>query len=422
MKPENGRLAILTPGIGAVSTTLFAGVEAIKKGRARPIGSLTQLGSVTPRSGQTASISSVLRLPALKNVVFGGWDIFTDNAYQAAEKAAVLAPDLLREVRKPLSAIRPMSAVFDPKFVRLISGPNVKKGRNKMALANAVRADIRNFMRKNKCARAVMVNCASTEAHFPASPVHRTLKAFEAGLRSSSPAISPALIYTYAALREGVPVANGTPGIWANLPFLKELSAETQTPIAGCDFKTGQTLLKSILAPGLKRRMLGVSGWVSMNILGNRDGKVLSDPGSFRAKEISKSNLLKSIFDGAAYPDLYSDFHHIVDIKYYPPRGDSKEAWDNIDIFGWLGYPMQIKINFLCRDSVLAAPIVLDLALLLDAAKRAGRAGIQDWLAFYFKSPVPRSGPIDQDLAVQAVTLETAIKDMGSTISAGRRL
>jgi len=421
MQTENGRLAILTPGIGAVSTTLFAGVEAIKKGRARPIGSLTQLGSIPNRSGASTSIASMLRLPALKDITFGGWDIFNDSAYEAAEEANVLDRDLLRELRRPLSAIRPMSAVFDPRFVRLISGPNIKKGRTKMALADAVRRDIQNFLKTNRCARAVMVNCASTEAHLPASAVHRTLKSFEAGLKANNPAISPSMIYTYAALREGVPVANGTPGQWAHLPFLAELAAETQTPLAGCDFKTGQTLLKSILAPGLKRRMLGVSGWVSMNILGNRDGKVLSDPGSFRAKEISKSNLLKSIFDGAKHPELYGDFHHIVDIKYYPPRGDNKEAWDNIDIFGWMGYPMQIKINFLCRDSVLAAPIVLDLALLLDAAKRAGRSGIQDWLAFYFKSPVPRSGPIDQDLAVQAVSLETAIKEMSSRLTAGRR-
>jgi myo-inositol-1-phosphate synthase len=420
MKTEN-RLAILTPGIGAVSTTLFAGVEAIKRGLAKPIGSLTQLGSISTPGGNSRSVASVLGLPALRDVEFGGWDIFNDDAHRAAVNARVIEPELLNAVKRPLSAIRPMSAVFDPKFVRLLAGPNVKKARNKMALAEAVRDDIRRSMKKTGCSRAVMVNCASTEAHFPVSPVHRSLPSFEAGLKNNHPAIAPSMIYAYAALREGVPVANGTPGLWSALPFLRELAEETATPIAGCDFKTGQTLLKSILAPGLRRRHLGVSGWVSFNILGNRDGKVLSDPGAFRAKEISKSSLLQSIFDGSAHPELYGDFHHLVDIKYYPPRGDDKEAWDNVDIFGWLGYRMQLKINFLCRDSILAAPVALDLALLLDAAKRAGRSGFQDWLAFYFKSPAQQSGPVEHDLAVQAIALESAIRQMGVKLSGLRQ-
>ena len=412
--PAKGKLAVLTPGMGAVATTFFAGVEAIKRGLAKPVGSYTQMGQV--RLGKRTEnrfkkVNELVPLAGLDQLVFGGWDLFPDNAYEAAKHAQVLEKDLVEALKEPLSKIVPMPAVFDREFVKRLDGPNVKKGKTKMDLADQLRADIRGFMKDNGCDRAVMVWCASTEVYTPATEVHETLKSFEEGLRNNDPAISPSQIYTYAALLEHVPYANGSPNVSVEMPCLQELAMETGTPICGSDFKTGQTLLKTVIAPGLRNRQLGVAGWYSTNILGNRDGEVLDDPGSFKAKEVSKSGVLTDIFSKERYPDLYSDIHHVVRINYYPPRGDNKEGWDNIDIFGWLGYPMQIKVNFLCRDSILAAPIVLDLALFMDLAGRAELRGIQEWLSFYFKAPVVKPGlSPEHDLSVQLLKLENTLR------------
>ena len=412
--PPQGKLAVLTPGMGAVATTLFAGVEAVKRGMAKPVGSYTQMGKI--RLGKRTEnryqlVNELVPLAKLDELVFGGWDIFPENAYEAAAHAKVLEKDLVEALKEPLSKIKPMSAVFDREFVKRIDGPNVKKGANKMELADQLRADIRNFMKENGCDRAVMVWCASTEVYTPPTAVHQNLKAFEEGLRNNDPAISPSQIYTYAALRERVPYANGSPNVSVEMPCLMELALEMGTPICGSDFKTGQTLIKTVIAPGLRNRQLGVAGWYSTNILGNRDGEVLDDPGSFKAKEVSKSGVLTDILSAERYPDLYKDISHVVRINYYPPRGDNKEGWDNIDIFGWLGYPMQIKINFLCRDSILAAPIVLDLALFMDLASRAGMRGIQEWLSFYFKAPVVKPGlTAEHDLSVQLLKLENTLR------------
>jgi myo-inositol-1-phosphate synthase len=414
IKPAQGKLAILTPGIGAVATTLFAGVEAIKAGIGKPIGSYTQMGEIRlgKRSEKRfAKVKDILPLAHLEQIVFGGWDIFPDNAYEAAKHAGVIEKELLEQIKEPLSKIKPMTAVFDREFVRRLDGPNVKTGKNKKELAEQIRADIRNFLQENGCERAVMVWCASTEVYTPIEDVHRTVKAFEKGLEENHPAISPSQIYTYAAIRENVPYANGSPNISVEIPALQELALELSTPLCGSDFKTGQTLIKTVIAPGLKNRMLGVAGWYSTNILGNRDGEVLDDPGSFKSKEVSKSGVLSEIFSAERYPDLYDDLHHVVRINYYKPRGDSKEGWDNIDIFGWLGYPMQIKINFLCRDSILAAPLVLDLALFMDLALRAGMKGIQEWLSFYFKAPLAAAGlKPEHDLSVQLLKLENTLR------------
>jgi myo-inositol-1-phosphate synthase len=412
--PAKGKLAILTPGMGAVATTFYAGVEAVKRGIAKPIGSYTQMGQV--RLGKRTEnrykkVNELVPLAGLNDIVFGGWDIFPQNAYEAAKHAQVLEKDLVETLKEPLSKIKPMSAVFDHEFIKRIDGPNVKKGKNKMDLAEQLRADIRNFIKDNGCDRAVMVWCASTEVYTPPTEVHATLKSFEEGLRNNDPAIAPSQIYTYAALKERVPYANGSPNVSVEMPCLQELSLEMATPICGSDFKTGQTLLKTVVAPGLRNRQLGVAGWYSTNILGNRDGEVLDDPGSFKSKEVSKSGVLTDIFSAERYPDLYSNISHVVRINYYPPRGDNKEGWDNIDIFGWLGYPMQIKINFLCRDSILAAPIVLDLALFMDLAGRAGMRGIQEWLSFYFKAPVVKQGLTpEHDLSVQLLKLENTLR------------
>lgn len=414
IKPASGKLAVLTPGMGAVATTFFAGVEAVKRGMAKPIGSYTQMGQV--RLGKRTEnrfkkVDELVPLASLDQLVFGGWDIFPENAYEAAKHAQVLEKDLVEALKEPLSKIKPMPAVFDRDYVKRLDGPNVKKGRTKMDLADQLRADIRNFMKENGCDRAVMVWCASTEVYTPPTAVHQTLKAFEEGLRNNDPAIPPSQIYTYAALRERVPYANGSPNISVEVPALQELAIEMGTPIAGSDFKTGQTLMKTVVAPGLRNRLLGVSGWYSTNILGNRDGEVLDDPGSFKSKEVSKTGVLTDIFSAEKYPDLYSNISHVVRINYYPPRGDNKEGWDNIDIFGWLGYPMQIKINFLCRDSILAAPIVLDLALFMDLAGRAGMRGIQEWLSFYLKAPVVKEGlNPEHDLSVQLLKLENTLR------------
>jgi len=412
--PAKGKLAILTPGMGAVATTFFAGVEAVKRGMAQPVGSYTQMGRI--RLGKRSEnrmkkVNELVPLAHLNDVVFGGWDIFSENAYEAAKHAQVLEKDLVEALKEPLSKIKPMAAVFDKEFIKRIDGPNVKKGKNKMDLADQLRADIRNFLKDNGCDRAVMVWCASTEVYCPPTAVHQTLKTFEEGLKNNDPAISPSQIYTYAALKERVPYANGSPNVSVEMPCLIELSKEMGTPICGSDFKTGQTLLKTVIAPGLRNRQLGVNGWYSTNILGNRDGEVLDDPGSFKSKEVSKTGVLGDICSSEMYPELYSDIHHVVRINYYPPRGDNKEGWDNIDIFGWLGYPMQIKVNFLCRDSILAAPLVLDLALFLDLAARANMRGIQEWLSFYFKAPVAAPGlKVEHDLSVQLLKLENTLR------------
>jgi myo-inositol-1-phosphate synthase len=412
--PSHGKLAVLMPGLGAVATTFIAGVEAVKRGLAKPIGSYTQMGQIRlgkRTENRFAKVSELVPLAGLDQLVFGGWDVFPDNAYEAAKHAQVLEKDLVESLKEPLSQIVPMPAVFDREFVKRLDGPNVKKGKTKMDLANQLRADIREFMKKHECERAVMVWCASTEVYTPPTAVHRTVSTFEEGLRNNDPAISPSQIYTYAALCERVPYANGSPNVSVEMPCMQELAQEMRTPICGSDFKTGQTLMKTVIAPGLRNRLLGVSGWYSTNILGNRDGEVLDDPGSFKSKEVSKTGVLGDILPEDRYPDLYNDIHHVVRINYYPPRGDNKEGWDNIDIFGWLGYPMQIKLNFLCRDSILAAPIVLDLALFMDLAQRAKMRGIQEWLSFYFKAPVVNPGlKPEHDLSVQLLKLENTLR------------
>lgn len=409
-----GKLAVLTPGMGAVATTFFAGVEAIRRGMAKPIGSYTQMGQIRigKRSDDTIkAVQDVVPLADLDQLVFGGWDIFPDNAYEAAVHAKVLKTEMLEPLKDFLQTIKPMKAVFDREFVKRLDGPNVKQAKTKMELAEQLRADIRDFMKSNGCDRAVMVWCASTEVYTPESGVHGSLKQFEEGLRNNDPAISPSQIYVYAALKERVPYANGSPNVSVELSCLQELAQEMATPICGSDFKTGQTLLKTVIAPGLRNRLLGVSGWYSTNILGNRDGEVLDDPGSFKSKEVSKTGVLTDILSEKLYPELYQDIHHVVRINYYPPRGDDKEGWDNIDIFGWLGYPMQIKVNFLCRDSILAAPIVLDLALFMDLAGRAKLSGIQEWLSFYFKAPLAKRGLVpEHDLSVQLLKLENTLR------------
>lgn len=414
IQPPKGKLAILTPGMGAVATTLFAGVEAVKRGIAQPIGSYTQLGRI--RLGKRTenrfkNVKDLVPLAQLDQIVFGGWDIFPENAYEAASHAKVLDKELLETLKEPLSKIKPMKAVFDKNFIKRIEGSHVKTGKNKMDLAEQLRADIRNFIKDHGCDRAVMVWCASTEVYTPPTAVHATVKTFEEGLRNNDEAISPSQIYTYAALKERVPYANGSPNVSVEMPCMQELAIEMKTPISGSDFKTGQTLLKTVVAPGLRNRQLGVAGWYSTNILGNRDGEVLDDPGSFKSKEVTKSGVLSDIFNKELYPELYSNISHVVRINYYPPRGDNKEGWDNIDIFGWLGYPMQIKINFLCRDSILAAPLVLDLALFSDLAGRAEMKGIQEWLSFYYKMPVTKEGlQPEHDLSVQLLKLENTLR------------
>jgi myo-inositol-1-phosphate synthase len=417
VKPASGRLGILTPGMGAVSTTFMAGVISAKKGFTKPIGSLTEMGYI--RLGKrTEKRQSLIRefLPfaRLEDIVFGGWDIYQDNAFEAASKAKVLEKEHLEQVKDELSKIKPMSAVFDPAFVKNISGPNIKTGKNKFDLAEQLRKDIRDFKKNNNCERIVMVWCGSTEAHLLPGADHQTVDSFEAAMKANSPNISPAMIYTYAAIMEGVPYANGAPNLSVELPCLMKLAEDKGVPIAGSDFKTGQTLMKTIVAPGLKARLLGIAGWYSTNILGNRDGEVLQDPDSFKSKEVSKLGVLETVLEPERYPDLYGDLHHLVKINYYRPRGDNKEGWDNIDIFGWMGYPMQIKINFLCRDSILAAPIVLDLAQFLDLASRSGFKGVQEWLSFYLKNPLTKPGlKPEHDLQIQKLKLENTLRYLG---------
>ena len=403
-------------GLGAVSTTTIAGVIAIRRGLAKPIGSLTQMGTIRLGKRTEANsprIKDFVPLAALEDVVFGGWDLFAENCYEAAKTAGVLDRELLDAIRPELEQIRPWPAVFDRRYVKRLDGPNVKTGRNKRDLAEQVRADIHKFKADNGLSRLVMVWCGSTEVFLTESPVHATIEAFEQGLEDSDDNIPSSMIYAYAAIKEGIPYANAAPNLSADIPALIQLAQQTGSPMCGKDLKTGQTLIKTIIAPGLKSRLLGVEGWYSTNILGNRDGEVLDDPESFKTKEESKKSVLDFILQPALYPELYENLCHVVRINYYPPRGDNKEGWDNIDIFGWLGYKMQLKINFLCRDSILAAPIVLDSALFLDLAKRAGMRGIQEWLSFYYKSPMHAAGLYpEHDLFIQLMKLKNTLRYM----------
>ena len=414
--PANGTLGILLVGQGAVTTTFIAGVEAVKRGLAKPIGSLTQMATVRlgkRTEGRSPMIKDLVPLAGLNDLAFGTWDIFEENCYEAAEHAGVLEKSLLEQLRSPLSAIRPIPAVFDQSYVRRLHGPNVKPKGSKMDYAEMVMEDIQQFREKSGAARLSMIWCASTEVFHKPAAVHQSLREFECGLQKNDPEISPSQIYAYAALKSGVPYANGAPHLSTDMPALMELAHERQVPISGKDFKTGQTFMKTLVAPGLKSRMLGLAGWFSTNILGNRDGEVLDDPGSFQSKEESKLSSLEHILQAELYPDLYKHFNHKVRIEYYPPRGDAKEGWDNIDIFGWLGYPMQIKINFLCRDSILAAPLVLDLVLFMDLAQRAGMRGVQEWLSFYYKAPMtaPSLYP-EHDIFIQLMKLKNTLRWM----------
>jgi len=415
IKAPQGKLGILIPGMGAVTSTFIAGVEAVKRGISQPIGSLTQMGRI--RLGKRTDkrspyIKDFVPLAKLEDLVFGGWDIFEDDGYAAAMKAGVLEPRLLEQVKEPMQAIKPWKAVFDQNYVKRLNGPNVKSGKTKMDLAQMVREDMQNFKQKNNLSRMVMIWCGSTETFMPPNdPAYNTVESFEKALRENNPAIAPSMIYAYAALQEGIPFANGAPNLTADIPAMLELAKRNGSPLTGKDYKTGQTWMKTVVAPGLKARLLGLAGWYSTNILGNRDGEVLDDPESFRTKEESKLSVLDYILQPELYPELYKDYYHKVRINYYPPRGDNKEGWDNIDIFGWLGYPMQIKIDFLCRDSILAAPIVLDVVLFLDLAQRSGMKGIQEWLSFYFKSPMtaPELYP-EHDLFIQLMKLKNTLR------------
>jgi myo-inositol-1-phosphate synthase len=411
-----GRLGILLVGMGAVSTTTIAGVMAIRKGIAKPIGSLTQMGTIRlgkRTEGRSPLIKDFVPLASLDDVVFGGWDIFNDNAYEAAKHAGVLDKDLLEQIRPELEAIKPMPAVFDQRYVKRLDGPNVKKGTNKKDLAEQLIEDMRRFKKEHNCDRLVMVWCGSTEVYLTETPAHANLAAFEKALELNDDSIPSSMIYTYAALWEGIPYANAAPNLSGDVPAMLELAAKNGCPVAGKDLKTGQTWMKTLVAPGIKARLLGVEGWYSTNILGNRDGEVLDDPESFKTKEESKKSVLDYILQPNLYPDLYGKIDHVVRINYYPPRGDNKEGWDNIDIFGWLNYPMQLKINFLCRDSILAAPIVLDVALFLDLAKRSGMDGIQEWLSFYFKSPQHAKDIYpEHDLFIQLMKLKNTLRHL----------
>jgi myo-inositol-1-phosphate synthase len=414
--PPTGRLGVLTPGMGAVSTTFMAGVELARRGIALPIGSLTQLGTI--RLGKRTDLRSppireFVPLERLDNLVFGGWDVFPDNAYDAARKAGVLEPRHLEHVKGFLSDIRPMPAAFDRAYVKKLNGTHIKQAATKFDLAEQIKADIRQFKRESGAERVVMVWCGSTEVFLPPDAVHADAAGFEQAMKANHPAIAPSMLYAWAAITSGVPFVNGAPNLTVDIPALQELAREHRVPIAGKDFKTGQTLLKTVLAPALKARMLGLRGWFSTNILGNRDGEVLDDPESFKTKAESKLGVLHTILQQDLYPELYGQLCHEVRINYYPPSGDNKEGWDNIDLFGWLGYPMQIKVDFLCRDSILAAPLVLDLVLFLDLAQRAGLRGIQEWLSFYFKSPMcaPQLYP-EHDLFIQSMKLKNTLRWM----------
>lgn len=413
--PPKGKLGVLLVGLGAVSTTFVAGVEAVKKGLGKPYGSLTQMGTIRlgkRTENRTPLISEFVPLTPIENIEFAAWDIFEDSAYEAALNAGVLEKELLEKLKPELSALRPNKAVFDRKYVKLLDGTFVKKGKTKMDLAEQLMEDIRTFQKKKGIDSMVMIWCGSTEVFIKPSEVHQNMESFEKGLRENDEHIPSSMIYAYAALQMGIPFANGAPNLTIDIPAVREFAVEKQIPICGKDFKTGQTMMKTILAPGLKSRLLGLSGWFSTNILGNRDGEVLDDPESFKTKEESKLSVLEHILQPELYPELYGDIYHKVRINYYPPRRDNKEGWDNIDIFGWLGYPMQIKIDFLCRDSILAAPLALDLVIFLDLARRAGMYGVQEWLSFYFKSPMtplPDLYP-EHDLFIQLMKLKNTLR------------
>lgn len=416
IEKPTGKIGVLLPGLGAVATTFIAGIAAIKKGIALPIGSLTQLGTIRlgKRTEKRAPlIKDFIDLADINDLVFGGWDIFPDNIYEASLNAGVLRRELLDGVRDEIQEIHPWKAVFDQNYVKKLSGEHVKEADTKYDYAQMLVEDIQQFRESNRLDRMVVVWCASTEIFMKPHPVHETIESFEKAMKENHQAIAPSMIYAYASIASGVPFANGAPNLTVDIPALTEFARQKDVPIAGKDFKTGQTLMKTILAPGLKARLLGLNGWFSTNILGNRDGEVLDDPESFKTKEESKLSVLKYILQPEVYPDLYNDFYHKVRINFYPPRGDNKEGWDNIDIFGWLGYPMQIKIDFLCRDSILAAPIVLDLVLFLDLARRVGMNGIQEWLSFYFKSPMcaPEIYP-EHDLFIQLMKLKNTLRHL----------
>jgi myo-inositol-1-phosphate synthase len=417
--PAKGKLGVMIPGMGAVATTFVAGVEAVRKGISQPIGSLTQMGTIRlgkRTDGRSPKIKDFVPLAGLEDLVFTGWDIFEDDTFTAASKAGVLEKELLNELKPFMSGIKPLPAVFNKNYVRKLDGPNVKKGKNHMELAEQVRDDIRKFKAANGLERAVMIWCGSTESYIQAHDVHQSVASFEKAMAENHELIAPSMIYAYAALKEGVPYINGAPNLTVDIPAMMELSKKNNAPIAGKDYKTGQTLMKTILAPGFKARMLGLNGWFSTNILGNRDGEVLEDPGSFKTKEESKLSVLEHILQPELYNELYGNICHKVRINYYPPRGDNKEGWDNIDIFGWLGYPMQIKVDFLCRDSILAAPLALDLVLFMDLAQRSAELkglGIQEWLSFYFKSPMTAPGLYpEHDLFIQLMKLKNTLRHL----------
>ncbi len=416
IRPATGTLGILTPGLGAVATTFMAGVESIRRGHSKPIGSLTQMATIRlgkRTDNRSPLIKDFVPLASLENLVFGAWDPIPDDAYTAAKKAGVLEDRDLEPVAEFLKGIKPMPAVFDNKYVTRIHGENVKKGKSKRDLAEQLRQDMRDFKSKHKCDRLAIVWCASTEIFIKPGPQHATIQQFERAMEQNDDAISPAMLYAWAAIMEGIPYCNGAPNLAVDTLALQQLANDRGVPISGKDFKTGQTWMKTVVAPGLKARMLGLAGWYSTNILGNRDGEVLDDPASFKTKEESKLSVLHTILQPEQYPELYKDFSHVVRINYYPPRGDNKEGWDNIDIVGWMGYPMQIKINFLCRDSILAAPIVLDLALFSDFAHRAGMKGIQEWLSFYYKSPMAAPGlQPEHDLFIQQTKLKNTLRHL----------
>jgi myo-inositol-1-phosphate synthase len=416
IKPATGRLGVLTPGLGAVATTFIAGVEAVRRRHAKPIGSLTQMATIRlgkRTENRSPLIKDFVPLASLDDLVFGAWDPIPDDALTAAKKAGVLEEKDLEPIAKFLRDIKPMPAVFDNKYVTRLHGENVKKGKTKRDLAEQLRQDIRDFKKKNSLDRLVAVWCASTETFIKPGPQHATLEQFEKAMDRNDDVIAPSMLYAWACIMEGVPYCNGAPNLAVDTAALIQLANERGVPISGKDFKTGQTWMKTVIAPGLKARMLGLAGWYSTNILGNRDGEVLDDPASFKTKEESKLSVLHTILQPEIYPELYKDFSHVVRINYYPPRGDNKEGWDNIDIFGWMGYPMQIKVNFLCRDSILAAPIVLDLALFSDFAHRAGMKGIQEWLSFYYKSPMAAAGlQPEHDLFIQQTKLKNTLRHL----------
>lgn len=416
IEEPKGKLGVLLPGLGAVGTTVIAGVELIRKGHAKPIGSLTQMGTIRlgkRTENRIPKIKDFIPLTNINDLVFGGWDIFSDNVYESALNTGVLRKDDLDKVKPQLTALKPMKGVFDRYYVKRLDGNYIKTGKTKYDLALQLMDDIANFKKENDLSRLVMVWSASTEIFLKQESVHESIEDFEKGLKENHKAIAPSMIYAYAAINSGVPFANGAPNLTCDIPVLVELARKNKVPIGGKDFKTGQTFMKTLIAPGLKARLLGLEGWFSTNILGNRDGEVLDDPESFKTKEESKLSVLEYILQPELYPDLYSDFYHKVRINYYPPRGDNKEGWDNIDIFGWLGYPMQIKIDFMCRDSILAAPIVLDLALFMDLAKRCGMYGIQEWLSFYFKSPMHAEGLYpEHDIFIQLMKLKNTLRHL----------